>query len=326
LQPRQAVPRRDLGDFLFDQARPDEAAAEYVRAAALKPDADVLIRLANALRRCGRTDEAVAAARRAVQVDPKNAAARYALGRACRQAERLDEAEDALRRAADLKPGYAEALDELGVLLLEQGRFDEALDAFRRAGDGAVEVGRAERMRELDVLLPAVLGGRAEPADAEARRDFALCLQYKRRYATAARYYADAFAERPELATALRAGGRYDAACAAARAGRGQGADADGLTAADRARLRQQAMAWLRADLARWEQQGDGGDAAERVRLRWQLWHWRADPRPGRPARRRRRGRAARRRARRLPATVGRRGRPAAKGRRRTVTAGHTVR
>jgi hypothetical protein len=43
---------------------------------------------------------------------------------------------------------------------------------------------------------------------------------------------------------------RYSAACAAALAGCGRGKDAHTLNAKERARLLQQALAWLRADLA----------------------------------------------------------------------------
>ena len=45
----------------------------------------------------------------------------------------------------------------------------------------------------------------------------------------------------------------YNAACAAVLAGRGQGQDAATLSPADYARLRGQALAWLRADLVDWK-------------------------------------------------------------------------
>src|SRR5262249_13062402 len=45
---------------------------------------------------------------------------------------------------------------------------------------------------------------------------------------------------------------RYNAACAAALAGCGQGNDAAKLDDKERSRLRKQALEWLRADLAAW--------------------------------------------------------------------------
>jgi hypothetical protein len=72
---------------------------------------------------------------------------------------------------------------------------------------------------------------------------------YRQRYASAARFYAEAFAEQAELASNLQAGHRYDAACAAALAGTGEGKDADGLDESDRAALRYSALCWLQDDL-----------------------------------------------------------------------------
>jgi hypothetical protein len=68
-------------------------------------------------------------------------------------------------------------------------------------------------------------------------------------YLAAFRFYRDAFAEQPALANDLQEQHRYNAACAAALAGCGQGEDADQTDDKERARLRQQALEWLRADL-----------------------------------------------------------------------------
>ena len=73
------------------------------------------------------------------------------------------------------------------------------------------------------------------------------------------------------------AGWRSNVACAAALAGCGQGADADKLDTQEPARLRQQALDWLRADLKAYRQvleksQGKAGPAiAERMQ------HWLQD-------------------------------------------------
>jgi hypothetical protein len=60
--------------------------------------------------------------------------------------------------------------------------------------------------------------------------------------------HADAFAAEPRLADPLRTPHRFSAACAAALAGCAQSADAP-PDEPERARLRRQALAWLRADL-----------------------------------------------------------------------------
>jgi hypothetical protein len=76
-----------------------------------------------------------------------------------------------------------------------------------------------------------------------------LCLHYKRLYAAAARLYADAFAAEPKLADDPRAPHRYRAARSAALAAAGKGEGAAKLDDEGRARLRGQALAWLRARL-----------------------------------------------------------------------------
>jgi hypothetical protein len=106
-------------------------------------------------------------------------------------------------------------------------------------------------MARLDERLPRILEGKDHPKDAAERLAYAwLCQQnYNKRYTAAARFYSDAFTEEPKLADDLGAQHRYNAACVAALTGCGQGMDADKLDAKERARLRQQALDWLRADL-----------------------------------------------------------------------------
>ena len=93
-----------------------------------------------------------------------------------------------------------------------------------------------------------------------------------------ARVFADAFAADPRLAEAVRDGHRYAAARAAARAGCGRSPDAAGLGEPERARWREQAREWLRADLAAWAKVLDGDPSGARQDVRQQLTRWRADP------------------------------------------------
>src|SRR5262249_47538772 len=93
-----------------------------------------------------------------------------------------------------------------------------------------------------------------------------------------ARFYAGAFAADPKLAEALRAGHRYDAACYAALAAAGQGADVPKPDGKERARLRGQALGWLRADLVVWQKQADSGLADSRAAAQRPLRHWQQDP------------------------------------------------
>ena len=128
----------------------------------------------------------------------------------------------------------------------------------------------------LEKKLPAVLRGEVEPADAAEKALFAqLCQQGNRRfYAASARLYTEAFVANPRLLDDIRSQYRYNAACAAALAGAGQGEDAAKSDAGARAAWRKRALDWLRADLAFWDKVAGAGPAqATTVRLyltRWQ--------------------------------------------------------
>jgi hypothetical protein len=99
----------------------------------------------------------------------------------------------------------------------------------------------------------------------------------KQRYAAAAGFYTGAFAAQPKLAEDLRCGHRYNAACAAAQAGCGQGKDAKDLAEKQRARLRKQALDWLRADLAARNEVLKKGPAGARAVVVQTMQHWLKD-------------------------------------------------
>jgi tetratricopeptide (TPR) repeat protein len=104
-------------------------------------------------------------------------------------------------------------------------------------------------MLGLDPRLSAILEGKERPTMEELLGLAHLCQEYGRPHA-AAGLYAAAFVARPALADDLGSAHRYKAACAAARAADDPGADEALLGETARARLRRQALDWLRADLA----------------------------------------------------------------------------
>src|SRR5262249_15051275 len=154
----------------------------------------------------------------------------------------------------------------LGGALEQKGLFAEAL-IYRRRGHelgskrprwpypSAQWVRNCERLMELDGKLPAILSGQKQAADTAERLPLALlCHQHKPPHAPAAGFYAKAFAQGRKRAEVLDPQHRYTAPGAAALAGCGQGNDADNLDAKERARLRQQALDWLWADLKAYRQ------------------------------------------------------------------------
>jgi serine/threonine-protein kinase len=289
LDPNYAPAHNNLGLALYQQGKADEAVACYRRAIELNPKlAQAHYNLGNALKQQRNLDEVVACYRRAIELNPKFAQAHYNLGNALYQQGKADEAVACYRQAIQLEPNYAQAHCNLGHQLRQLGRFREALAALEKGhqigsrspgwdNPSADWVRDCQRLVELDARLPAVLAGNDRPADDAERLGFIQVCKLTRRFASAARLFVEAFAARPRLAEDLRAQHRYNAACYAARAGCGQGADAAGLTASDRLHWRRQALTWLRDDLAAWDEQmaknrTTGPKAAQ------QMKHWQADP------------------------------------------------
>ena len=200
---------------------------------------------------------------------------------------RLDEAIAEYREAIRLKKNNAEAHCNLGLSLLQKGQFRQALrhcaavmtSAPRtRAGayPSAQWVREAEQLVRLDDQASRLsLGQKFSPRMRRASRLRPVVpIAPQGAYAAAARFYREAFAEEPKLADDLNAQHRYNAACAAALAGCGQGVDADKLDAKERARLRQQALDWLRADLKAYQQvlEKSAGKAGPAIAQRMQHW------------------------------------------------------
>jgi len=75
----------------------------------------------------------------------------------------------------------------------------------------------------------------------------------------------------------LKSFNRYAAACAAALAGSGQGEDTAKLDDKEKARLRGQALTWLKADLAARVKQLASKQAHDRDDAKARLLHWRQD-------------------------------------------------
>ncbi len=290
LDPTFARAHSNLGDALHDQGKLDEAVACFRKAIELDANyAPAHVNLGNALREQGKLDEAIAECRKAIALDPKLAPAHYNLGLALQNKEKLDEAAAAYRKAIALKPDDAEAHCNLGQVLVQQGQFRQALEERRRGHElgsrrpgwpypSARWVRYAERFVELDAKLPSFLKREAKPANTGECLELALmCAQYKKLNRAAADFFAQAFAEQPQLADDLGPQHRYNAACAAALAGCGQGKDADQSDAKERVRLRRQALDWLRADLAAWgrllEKEPDKAAPA----LTKTLEHWEQD-------------------------------------------------
>jgi serine/threonine-protein kinase len=288
LNPDYAGAHCDLGNALKAQGNLQEAIAEYRAATRLEPDFAVAhANLGVALDLQGKVSDAVAAYREAIRLKPDLAEAHNSLGAALSHQGKQKEAVAAYREEIRLKPDYAEAHCNLGLVLRSWGEYAAALDALhtghalgsKRPGwpnPSAEWVRQAERLAALADRLPAILRGDDRPADNAERLALAEMCYDTKRFGAAARLWAEALAADPKLGDDRRAG-YYDAACAAALAGSGQGKDHPPLDDAAKATLRGQARDWLKAELATWMKLFETGPATTHQVIAKDLNHWKED-------------------------------------------------
>jgi tetratricopeptide (TPR) repeat protein len=286
-----AIAHFNLGNTLDDKGQLDEAIREWREALRLNTGSDFAEThhaLGRGLGKKGLLDDAIVEFRKALQIK-EDARTHYELGVTFGQKGRTEEAIAEYRAAIRLKNDYPEAHWNLGVRLARQGKFREAVEELRLghqlgsrdprwSGSSAQSLREVEQLVVLDAKLAKILEGAAQPADAAERIGLAkLCQWYKKLNAAAARFYAEAFAQDPKLIDDLGTSHRYNAACAAALAGCGEGDDAAKLDSDERARLRRQAMDWLRADLAAWRRVLEADADKARATVQQTLRHWQQD-------------------------------------------------
>jgi tetratricopeptide (TPR) repeat protein len=287
-KPRLADVYTSLGNALSYKGQLDEAIDVLREAIRLNKDnALAHCVLGNTLAKQGRLDEAIVALRHAINLKQNDAEFHFSLGRALRGNGQLDDAIAAYREAIRLKEDFAEAHCNLAQALEETWQFRDALKEWRRGHElGSKQPGwhypsahwvrRCERRIELEPKLPDILAGNVRPASPAERIEVAELCALKRLHRAAASFYEEALAEQPKLADDLTAAHRYEAACAAALAGCGKGQDAhhDGDT--ERARLRRQALDWLRADRQAWDRRIDR-EPDKVPKIVEQMHHWLTD-------------------------------------------------
>jgi len=236
----------------------------------------------------GKLDEAIAAFREALRLNPDRALAHSNLGIALALQGKLGEAITEFRDAQRLKPDYPEAHANLATALRSRGEFVQAIAEFRKA----LELGKAnpkfaaevqrkltatEQQASMATRLPAILAGKARSLDAVETLGFAQLSHEKKLHGASARLWAEALQAQPKLAEDMQAQNRYNAACAAALAGSGQGKEDPPLDDATKARWRKQAIDWLKADLAAWSKILGNDPPQARQFISKTLQHWKAD-------------------------------------------------
>ncbi len=138
-------------------------------------------------------------------------------------------------------------------------------------------VANAERKLALAKRFPAILRGEDKPGDNAERLDFAQMAYDRKHFAAATRLRAEALESDPKLGNDRQAGHRYNAACAAALVAAGQARDELPPNDATKARLRRQALDWLKAELAAWTKLIETGPPQAGPGIGQTLDHWKQD-------------------------------------------------
>ncbi len=290
LQPDNATAHYNLGVALAERGRSDEAASAYREAVRLRPAyARAHYNLGVALAALGRADEAIVAYREAIRLDPDDAEAHNNLGAILNGLGRAEEAAGEFRETIRLNPGYAEAHCNLGLALRQMRRYSESASALRRGHElgsrrpdwdhpSAQWLAESDRLASLSDRLPGILRGDDTPKDTSERLALAQLCYDTQRFAASARLWSDALSSDPRLADDREAQHRYNAACSAALAGCGLGADDPPPDASAQAALRRLALDWLESERAAWAHLLESAPAPARDVVSQKLGHWRQDP------------------------------------------------
>jgi Flp pilus assembly protein TadD len=155
-------PLRRIGELLIRMR--DFAGAESVirQAIALRSEAGPHSDLSDCFARQGRLEDAIAAARAAVELERNNPMWHSRLAGLLLQTNRFSEAEAAVREAIALDPNAPGNQATLAQALEKQGRTDEALDEAQRAADATPN--DAERRALVGTIL--MRAGRYQEAEA----------------------------------------------------------------------------------------------------------------------------------------------------------------
>ncbi|MBC8337674.1 MAG: sulfotransferase [Alphaproteobacteria bacterium] len=166
LDPFNFEPFHTLAMIAYSESRLDDA-GEMILEATTRNDTDPALH-ANCgaiMNLLGRPQEAEAACRHVIDMDPSHAEAHNNLAVSLEVQGRMDEAQDAAVRAIELNPSYMEACLNLGNILLRSGEPLTAVDAYR----AALTINPEALMARANLAVALRQAGELDAAEEECR-------------------------------------------------------------------------------------------------------------------------------------------------------------
>ncbi len=159
IEPDYVPAHYNLGKLLAGHGEMDEAIVHFRKALEIQPNfAAVQYLLGDALAGRGEADEAIAHFRKALEMQPNNAAALNDMAwlRATYPNPKFRDGTEAValaRRAVELTPDRPDPLDTLAAAYAEAGRFAEAVQAERKALDLAARQNKQALTRSIQAKI-----------------------------------------------------------------------------------------------------------------------------------------------------------------------------
>jgi eukaryotic-like serine/threonine-protein kinase len=154
---------------------------------------------------------------------------------------------------------------------------DLRLEAQRGLAELAELAARDPAFKEIDRRIKEVVAGAATNGVEELHALAQRCSD-TRRFALAARFWNQALEAEPLLAESRQSKHAYNAACAAALAGCGEGVDDSPPSDEAKAKLRGQALHWLQSELETWKKHLENATAEQRQIAVFKLQKWQSVP------------------------------------------------